>query len=435
MTQERKKQMDATSESFDSFGNVLDPQTGYARGKILDSSVAEMHRLEHGQRLVSAWIAQHGAQSIANFSGNQREFPLRPDDIPIIAEEWVGPSLIQEDLEREVIGHLGGQPSDGSAIFNRTSAGIVSALGAHAQNGIVLSVVPRSARSHASVIRGAYVARARFIEVQEDDNWEQQITDLHPDLVVVTTITSSLERLDDEVAMAVIRHAKACGAITLLDEAYGARMRPVIHGGVLSLQLGADLTITNIDKAGLSGPRAGAMAGKRELVTKALAWGSQHGLEARAPIAAAALRSLQGYDPENLRLEVREGALLSQELAAILGPSVIATDLGPMITEDDIHRLAHDRAGLAPMELGLVPAETAAALGMILLERHGYLTVNTHGRPGARVSLRLKPTIDALRRAGGTHRVVLAVDMSLNVLAEHLRSRGDVAGLIVGGIH
>lgn len=423
----------ATSGKYDAFGNLVDSQTGYARGKILSSSVAEIRRLKHAHELVAAWIMDHGPESIANFTGNQRDFPLRSEDLSTIAEEWVGPSLIQENLHRAAIQHLGGQPDDGVAVLNRTSAGIVAAINVHAPNATVVSVVPKSARSHASVIRGCYLARAEFVEVAEDADWIQQIVDCRPLLVVVTTISSNLERMEDDTIAAVVRHAQAEGAVVLLDEAYGARLRTVLHGGRPSLHLGADMSITNTDKGGLAGPRAGVLVGRKDPVTKVIAWASEHGMEARAPIVAAALRSLEEFDPKRLLSEVDGGATLGRELARVLGEVVKLTDLGPMVSEDDIHMIAHDRAGLKPADTGLAPCETATALGMILLANYGILTVNTHGQPGARVSLRLKPTLDALRRAGGVDQVVMAIENGLNVLADHLRSRRDIADLIVGG--
>jgi L-seryl-tRNA(Ser) seleniumtransferase len=38
---------------------------------------------------------------------------------------------------------------------------------------------------------------------------------------------------------------------------------------------------------------------------------------------------------------------------------------------------------------------------MTLLKRHGIATDTTHGQPGARVSLRLKPVLGVLTKAGG----------------------------------
>jgi L-seryl-tRNA(Ser) seleniumtransferase len=69
---------------------------------------------------------------------------------------------------------------------------------------------------------------------------------------------------------------------------------------------------------------------------------------------------------------------------------------------------------------------------MVLLQDYGVLTVNTHGQPGARVSLRLKPTLDALGRIGGFDAVVTAVMESLDKVAKIIDNPDAIKRLIVG---
>lgn len=59
-----------------------------------------------------------------------------------------------------------------------------------------------------------------------------------------STVTSSLERLDDHITTQITEYAYALGAKVFLDEAYGARLQPVLHRGRLSLQMGADISLT-----------------------------------------------------------------------------------------------------------------------------------------------------------------------------------------------
>src|SRR5699024_6316981 len=152
---------------------------------------------------------------------------------------------------------------------------------------------------------------------------------LRPRLVIVTTVTSSLERLADPDIVAVVDAARARGARVLLDEAYGARLRPALYDGVASLALGADLTVTNCDKAGLSGPRAGIFAGGADLVAEVAAVAAGFGMEARAPISAGVLRALEVYSSAELRNEAREGAELAEVLATQFdGEIVRSTALG-----------------------------------------------------------------------------------------------------------
>lgn len=417
----------------DSFGNPLDPIVGFARGQILRSSVDEARRLRQGQRVAAERVRRLGPASVGVFTGNQREFPLLVEDLDTHCEEWVGPGLFAEALREAAIAHLGGQADDGVAVFNRTSAGIIATIAALAEGRDVVSVVPPAGRSHASVIRGCGIARVELHEVQGDRDWQHVLAAVRPALVVITTVTSSLEFLDDAVATEVAAAAKAQGAAVLLDEAYGARMRTVLHDGRASLQLGGDLSITNCDKAGLSGPRSGLMAGRPVLLTRVAAKAAEFGMEARAPIAASALRSIQRFRADDLRAEARSGQALGQALQARLGQALVAiSDLGPMIDEDlALHELLR-RAGRSAQGLAVTPAEATSALGMVLLRDHGILTVNTHGQPGARVSVRLKPTHGAIERVGGMAAVVEAMDAAFDTVARELDRPQALAELILG---
>ena len=415
----------------DRFGNPIDPGVGYARGELLRSSTDEVRRLRHGQRVAAAAVRERGAESIGIFTGNPRHFPLQPGDIPTLCEEWVGPGMFTDELREVAIRHLGGDGTEDAAVFNRTSAGIVAGILALSDGRPVVSVVPDGDRSHASVIRGCALADVPLVEVSGEEDSGSAIRMHRPALVVVTTVTSTLARLtDDRSAMAIIA-AREARASVLMDEAYGARLRPVLHDGAPSLRLGADLAVTNTDKAGLTGPRAGVMAGRPDVLVRVLARASELGMEARAPVAAGALRSLQSYDPEALHEEARDGAEISDALVVRYGEDMIVrSDLGPMIDEQDVLELVLRQAGHDASPI--VPAEATTAVGMRMLRSHGILTVNTHGQPGGRVSIRLKPTAGAMERVGGPDALRTAFDTALREVGEHLDDRVWMARVLFG---
>ncbi len=423
----------AAAEPVDRYGNAIDPVVGYARGQIISSSVQEARRLRQGQRIATQRVLAQGPESISIFTGNQRDFPIQAADLAALCEEWVGPGIIADQLRAVAIAHMGGMATDAAAVFNRTSAGIIAAVAALAEHRPVVSFVPAGGRSHVSVVRGCAIAGAALKEVDDITGCLAAIQAHRPALVVITTITSSLERLPDSDIRSAVAAAQSAGAIAFLDDAYGARIRPVLHGGGLSLELGADLAITNCDKAGLSGPRAGMVVGRPGLVTRVSAKASEFGMEARAPIIVGALRSLERYTPDLLIQEARSGADLSKALAMKFGSDVVQTsDLGPMVDENDLLAMLQHRSGQPQAKPALVPAEATAAIGMILLRDHGILTTNTHGQPGARVSLRFKPTVDALPRIGGVQGVVQAMDAALAVLAKDINDPRKMAALILG---
>jgi L-seryl-tRNA(Ser) seleniumtransferase len=414
----------------DRFGNPLDPSVGYARGRFLSSSADEIRRLRHAQAIAAQRVAGQGASSIGIFKGNPRYFPLKPEDLATFCEEWVGPGLFADALAKVAIDHFGG--GEAVAVTNRTSAGIVAAILALSDNRPVVSIVPDGDRSHASVVRGCTLASVPLVELSGSESPSAIMEIQKPALVIVTTVTSTLARLPDGQTKRAVEAAKSVGATVFMDEAYGARLRPILHQGAKSLTLGADFAITNADKAGLSGPRAGVLCGATDPVLATLAKASELGQEARAPIAAGAMRSLQSFDPEDLRMEAREGQGIADALEADWGADIVQrSDLGPMISEEDAHALVLRQAKHPAKPI--VPAETTAALGMILLKRHGILTVNTHGAPGGRVSLRLKPTAGALNAVGGAVALASAVADAVDEVATHLGDDDWFRTILFGG--
>lgn len=401
----------------DRFDNPIDASVGFARGVHLSSSAAEIRRLRHAQSIAARVVAARGMNEIGIFTGNPRYFPLKPADLETYCEEWIGPGLFAGDLAKAAIAHFGG--GDTVAVTNRTSAGIVAAILALSQGRTVVSVVPDKDRSHASVVRGCHLAGSELVEIPGSTDPYEAIKRHEPALVIVTTVTSTLARLPDDQTRRAIRAAHAFGAATFMDEAYGARLRPVLHHGAASLTLGADFAITNADKAGLSGPRAGVLCGQAEPVLATLAKASELGQEARAPIAAGAMRSLHAFDPDDLRAEARDGQSIADALSVVWGDDVVhRTDLGPMLDEQDVLARVLGLAGKT--QTTIVPAEATAAIGMILLQDHAVLTVNTHGAPGGRVSLRLKPTAGALTAIGGADALVTALEKATQQVAERL---------------
>ena len=414
----------------DAFGNVVDPVVGYARGRFLASSADEVRRLRRAQQVAADVAATRGVESIGIFTGNARAFPLTADDLEL-AEEWIGPGRFANQLRDVAIDHLGGRPDDSVAVVNRTSGGIVATMVALSQGRPVVSVVPAGDRSHASVIRGCALAGVELVEVDDPSRVAAAVDAAQPALMVITTVTSTLARLADDDARASISAGKASGATVLMDEAYGARLRPVLHGGAKSLGLGADIAITNTDKAGLSGPRGGVIVGREAPVVAVLAKASELGIEARAPIALGALRSLEAFDPSILRQEVEDGRAVADALIARVGEdAVVRSELGPSMSEEAVTTLVRARPG--GDALTLAPCEVTALVGMELLREHGVLTVNTHGQPGGRVSIRLKPTEGAVERVGGADALAAALDAALTVVAERGADDAWVAATLFG---
>ncbi|WP_420583711.1 hypothetical protein [Ruegeria sp.] len=417
--------------STDRFGNPIDPAVGYARGALLSSSADEVRRLAQAGRVAAEFVARRGIDRIAICTGNLRFYPAMPDDLGTLCEEWIGPGLFHEDLRQAAIAHLGGQGHEAAAVLNRTSAGIVATVLAHAHDKPVLSLVAEGDRSHASVLRGARLAGVSVREVHDLEAVQQALAADKPALFVITPVTSELSLLSDDLIRDAVTAGRKAGCVTFLDDAYGARFRPVLHGGGASLSFGADLVITNADKAGLSGPRAGVLCGDPAALIPVQAKASELGMEARAPVAVGAMRSLQGFTPDLLLQEAQDGAALADALGARLGAErVTRSALGPKIDEQDVMQIVLEIAGAD--HANLVPAEVTATIGMLMLRAKGIVTVNTHGQPGGRVSIRLKPTTGAMARAGGATAVADCLVSAMRQTAERLHDTAWIEATLFG---
>lgn len=415
----------------DRFGNDIDPGVGYARGSLLRGSGDEVRRLAQAGRVAAGFVARAGIDKIAICTGNLRFYPATAEDLSVNCEEWIGPGLFGEELRQAAISHLGGQGHEAAAVVNRTSAGIVATVLAHSAGKPVLSLVAAGDRSHASVLRGARLAGVEVREVHDLDGVNTVLAADGPALMVVTPVTSELAMLPDDLMRDAVAAGKAAGCVTFLDDAYGARFRPVLHGGGASLSFGADLVITNADKAGLSGPRAGVLCGDPAALVPVQARASELGMEARAPVAVGAMRSLQGFTPELLIQEAQDGQDLAAALEEVLGAErVTRSALGPKIDEQDAMDIVLGMAGRDSAVM--VPAEVTAAAGMLMLRDLGIVTVNTHGQPGGRVSIRLKPTSGAVARAGGAAAVAACLHGALREVAAHLEDPDWFAELLFG---
>ena len=394
----------------DRFGNPIDTDVGYARGTILRSPVEEVRRRSNAQAALRARIDAHGRAGVFNFTGHRREFLADERDIVEgLAEEWSGVARLAAPLLEQARSHFAAPPGTETTLFNRGAAGIVALILAIATKGRVVSVAPRGG-THTSVCYGARLAAAQLDRWSPEDVPDDTFGDAA--LAVVTRVTSELDIMSVDATRRVIEAARAARCPVLLDDAYGARVGPVLLSQPGTLEFAADVGITSCDKAGLAGPRAGLMAGNPDLVTRALAAASAFGLEARGPVHLGVLRALEAFAPEALRADAEVGSQMMAGLKARLPEGrVRATVMGPSVSEEDVLSILREGGVTDPR---LVPVEATALLGMVLLQRHGILTGNAAERPGARVSLRLRPSANEVARFGGLDAVADAIDDALD---------------------
>lgn len=402
---------------LDRFGNPLDPAVGYARGVCLAGPLDEFRRRAHGLDIVRAKVVSDGRGRLFNFTGHRRDFLARESDLKDeLAEEWIGMSLIEERFDGLARDHFGADNGTGVALFNRSAAGIVSSILATASAGDRIVAVAPNGRTHPSIRRGAGLASAALSEPDPENGLEPSHFD-GAVLTVLTRVTSELDILAPERVQTIVAMAQAAGSPVFVDDAYGTRVGPVLLGQKKTLELGADYGITSCDKAGLGGPRAGLMVGRPDLVDRAVALASGLGLEARGPLVLGVLRSLESYRPDTLMEDSSVARQIASGLQERFGSArVLDLCMGPTISEEDVLTIALDGRNGGAGDCALVPAEASCILGMLLLEDHGIVTSNVAERPGARVSLRLRPTAVEVERFGGPGRVVDAVEHAFSKL-------------------
>ena len=65
----------------DRFGNPIDPEVGYARGRILASSEDEALRRERGMALIRARYKAFGREGLYDLTGLSGGFPVEPEHL------------------------------------------------------------------------------------------------------------------------------------------------------------------------------------------------------------------------------------------------------------------------------------------------------------------------------------------------------------------
>jgi L-seryl-tRNA(Ser) seleniumtransferase len=415
----------------DQFGNTFAAGLPYARGSIIRSTEDDFVKLQRAHRVIERRIAAAGREAIFNFSGLERGLPLEASELAL-ADDEVAPALVGERVRALALEHLGGDPRRHDVmLFNRlTAATFATHLALVTPGDTVLGLSPTY--THPTAIRSARQCGARFVETGDIPGLSAALErEPRVTLLVLTRLAVTYDLLPLETAGEAVRLAHARGVRVYVDDAGGARVGPAVFGQPKTLELGADLGATGLDKYGIVGPRLGLLAGDAELVAAVRARAFEFGLEARPMLYPAVARSLAGYRPERVRALVETTRKVGEALRAVFGARLHVTPVTAQLRADDVLTLAMERAGLTTPPI--VPIEATAALAMLLLEDYGVLTVHFAGMPPGTSSLLLKfiPP-ETLERFGGADALAKAVDSSLDRLAALLRDRAALSALLLG---
>jgi len=415
----------------DRFGNEHAAGLPYARGAIIRSTEDDIAKLQRAGRVIDGIVRTRGLEAVFNFTGLERSLPLTPEELAV-ADDEIAPAIYGDRFRTAALAHLGGTPGRHDAmLFNRlTAATVATHLTLVKPGETVVGVSPTY--SHPTIVRAVALAGATFVEARDQRHLEEVLdSGAAVPLVALTRLAVSYDLLPDDRIERVIAAAHARGARVYVDDAGGARVGPAIFQQPKTLEMGADVGATGLDKYGTVGPRLGLLAGERDLVSKIRARAFELELEARPMLYPAAVRSIENYRPERVRELVATTKRVGVALRDVLGTRVHETPVTAQLRGEDILEMAMERGGVT--ERTIVPIEATAALAMLLLEDHGIITVHFAGLPPGTSSMLVKFVVpETLARFGGPAAFAKAVDGALGKLGGLIHDPAAIRRLLLG---
>jgi len=409
--------------TVDKFGNPIDPEVGYARGKILKNSQDEAKRREHAFEIIRWRYNKWGRASLYDLTGLAGGFLVEIKHLEAL-ETYIGPAVFQPELEELAKKHLG----DGEVIaLNRATAGILATFLALLKSGEkVVHLTPRSP-AHPSFVRAVRLAGAEYTEVNKVSELEN-ILDEKTRILAITGATMDYVVIPLEELRKAIELAHEKNVIVFVDDASGARIRTAIYNHPRARDLGADLVVTSTDKL-MFGPRGGLMVGRPELISKIRAKVYELGLEAQPPLIAGIVGALKAYNPERLRNAVKIGERMYEYAKKLVGENVERSPVGFRITAENVLTIIMERAKISKTKI--VPVEASSALALKILEEYGIITVPAVGMPGASPTMRVDATSKDMERIK-PEKVVEHINEGINEISEKIKSLEEIRKVIHG---
>ena len=427
----------ATTQAI--YQGPYDPILGYARGVILKDDIAEYRVTLAAEDVLLDRYNKRGIDGLHNLMGLVDNCRL-PDFFagPAYQERFLAIKLMESRLTELARDHMGGDEQYRAMAFNRVTAGVTSLILALVPSAsFVAYVVPPypglTAHGHPCTPRAVHLAGARHETISS----VEELTGVfrrERDVSLVAVCGSYRGIVRDDVLSQVCHMAHDRGIPVFVDDASGARNRVVSMGQTRAVDLGADLVFTSCEKAGLYGPRAGVLIGRKELMLKVGAKAASTGSEARPSVVAAIIRSLEEYTPEKCKEMFAQWSVRHQHICEILAP-VMGKGLGydsyngVYMGLEAFAKLVKERAGLD--KLDLAPIDLSAAHSMLMLRHHGFMTIAALHYAGASKLMNVK--VNALRSPNLTDEDIgSGILDSLNELSRIAGDPAKVEGVLFG---
>jgi len=423
------------------YPNAIDPVLGYAPGTILEDDLADFRSVRAAEEVLLQRYRKEGFDGVKNVMmlSDNCEVPewFRG---PEYRERYLANKLAEERLDPLAKAHMGGDERFGVMAFNRTTAANLTIVLALATPGsIVPYLVPRYPRpgfkghGHPSIPRAIEMARARTEVVVDDDELRAVVAGGNVSLITVCPSYRGV--IPEAFTRGACELGRSHGLPSFVDDASGARIRIIGEGQGRAIDLGADVTVTSCEKYGLMGPRAAVVVARRDLLDRIGAKASVLGTEARPSVTAAIVRCFEEYTPERGEAMYadweRRHRPLYEAMRKVFGDRVQWKPYGGVwLMPEDTLEIAMERAGIETTPFA--PVDAATVLAMVLLRRHGYMTLPALHYPGASKSL----TIHMAQPAAQTltvEEIVHAIDDGFTALARMLTSRDRMEAMLFGG--
>ncbi|EHP85627.1 TIGR03576 family pyridoxal phosphate-dependent enzyme [Methanotorris formicicus] len=341
----------------------------------------ELLRLEKCRKIIRDLIKKKGRKGIYDLTGLAGGFKITEEDKALL-ETYVGPAIYSEELNKLGLMHLRGNENHKAVGFNRTSSAILATILAIRPKKVV-HYVPELP-SHPSIPKSCKIIGAEYFE---DDNVEEILKKIDENtLTIITGATMDHKVINLEIMKEIINYAKKKKSIVFVDDASGARLRPLFNQPS-GLELGADLVVTSTDKL-MDGPRGGLLGGLKELVDRIYTVGLSFGLEAQPPIMAGMVRGLESFNLDKLKKAYERAK--NFDLSAL-------DDLNYELREkDEKINISYEKTPTGFVIKKVTNTENNTNklidIGFNLLVDYGIITITVAGMPRASKSLRVDLT-------------------------------------------